>query len=320
MSRCAATHALGSNHHALGLVVRCVAAAILAALSLTARADEVPPLSYRAVGGETLYTIKRGDFLIAIGARFGVDPEVIAAQNGIALDAIIRPGQQLRIDNRHLVPAALDDGVVINLPQRMLFHFRKRDVVAAYPVGLGRPTWPTPPGQFKIESRVKDKPWLVPKSIQEEMRAEGKAVREEVPPGPDNPLGSHWLGISIPGYGIHSTIAPASIYRFQSHGCIRLHPDDISELFDAVAVGTRGRLIYQPVLLAWLEDGRILLEVHPDIYGKAPAPARVARDMAQTYGLVQGIDWKQADAVIAAQEGLAREVGFLTRRGKKGTP
>jgi L,D-transpeptidase ErfK/SrfK len=320
MPRCAAIHALGSSDLALGVVVRCLAAALLAAVSLAAQADELPPLSYRAVGEETVYTIKRGDFLIAIGARFGVDPEVIAAQNGIALDAIIHPRQQLRIDNRHLVPAAIDDGVVINLPQRMLFHFRQRDLVAAYPVGLGRTDWPTPPGQFKIESRVKNKPWLVPKSIQEEMRAEGKVVQEEVPPGPDNPLGTHWLGISIPGYGIHSTISPASIYRFQSHGCIRLHPDDISELFDAVAVGTPGRLVYQPVLLAWLEDGRIVLEVHPDIYGKAPDPARVARDMAQAYGLVQGIDWNRADAVIAAQEGLAREVGFLTRTGTKGTP
>ena len=52
-----------------------------------------------------------------------------------------------------------------------------------------------------------------------------------MPPGPDNPLGKHWLGLSIHGYGIHGTIAPSSIYQFRTHGCIRLHPDDIAELF-----------------------------------------------------------------------------------------
>ena len=300
---------------------RHAAVALLAALSTLASAHELPPLSYRHVGEETTYTVKRGDFLIAIGARLGVDPRRLAANNGIDYDAVIRPGQTLRVDNRHLVPAATDDdGVVINLPQRMLFHFDARELVGAYPVGLGRPSWPTPVGTFKIISRVKNKPWLVPKSIQEELRAEGKVVVEEVPPGPDNPLGSHWLGMSMPGYGIHSTIAPASIYHFQSHGCIRLHPDDIGELFDAVKVGTPGRLIYQPVLLAWLDDGRILLEVHPDAYAKAGDPFEVAHAMAQAYGLVPGIDWARAEAVIAAQEGIAREVGHLPRTRTQGTP
>ena len=56
------------------------------------------------------------------------------------------------------------------------------------------------------------------------MRREDKVVLTQVPPGPENPLGKHWVGLSIPGIGIHGTLAPASIYHFQSHGCIRLHP------------------------------------------------------------------------------------------------
>jgi len=191
----------------------------------------------------------------------------------------------------------------------MLFHFSQGALLAAHPVGLGKPAWPTPESDFEIVSRVENKTWLVPKSIQEEMRLEGKAVLEQVPPGPDNPLGKHWLGLSLWGYGIHGTIAPASIYHFQSHGCIRLHPDDIAELFGRVAVGTPGLLIYRPVLLAVVEDGRILLEVHRDIYDKGIDPAQSVRDMAQAHGLSQAIDWPAADAVIAAQDGLAREVG-----------
>ncbi|MDZ7593626.1 MAG: L,D-transpeptidase family protein [Thiobacillus sp.] len=293
---------------------------LLAGLALPAPAGELPPLSRSVTGGDTEYVIQRGDSLTAIGARFGVTPKHLAQQNAIPFDALIHPGQRLRIHNPHIVPAAPDDGILINLPQRMLFHFSLGNLRAAYPVGLGKPSWPTPQGEFRLVSRVKNKTWLVPKSIQEEMRNEGKAVLEEVPPGPDNPLGAHWLGLNLWGYGIHGTIAPASIYQFRSHGCIRLHPDDIAELFEQVRVGTMGRLIYQPVLLAVVEDGRILLEVHRDIYKKGIDPAQTVRNLAEANGLTQDIDWPTVDAVIAAQDGLAREVGRLAPYDWKGNP
>jgi len=295
-------------------------ACLLAGLSLASLAEDLPPLAHSVVGGDTVYTIQPGDFLIAIGARFGMAPEMLAKQNAIRYEAIIRPGQRLRIDNPHIVPATLDDGILINIPQRMLFHFSHGKLSAAYPVGLGKPAWPTPAGDFEIVSRVQNKTWIVPLSIQEEMRLEGKAVLEEVPPGPDNPLGAHWLGLSLWGYGIHGTIAPSSVYHFRSHGCIRLHPDDIAELFDRVEVGTTGLLIYQPVLLALTEDGRILLEVHRDIYNMGIDPALTVRAMAEANSLSQDIDWPRVDSVIAAQEGLAREVGRRARNGLKGTP
>lgn len=295
-------------------------ACLFAGLAVPALAQDLPLLSHAATGGDNEYVIQPGDSLTAIGARFGVPAESVAAQNMIAYEAVIHPGQRLQIHNPHIVPVALDDGILINLPQRMMFRFSQARLGAAYPVGLGKPSWRTPEGGFTIVSRVKNKPWLVPKSIQEEMRREGKAVLEEVPPGPDNPLGSHWLGMSMWGYGIHGTIAPSSVFQFRSHGCIRLREDDISELFGEVKVGTPGRLVYQPVLLAVVEDGRILLEVHPDIYNKGVDPARTARGMAEANGLSQDIDWSFADAVIAAHDGVAHEIGRLTGRGLKGTP
>ena len=295
-------------------------ACLLVGTSPPALADELPPLSRQVTGGESEYIVRPGDSLIAIGARFGVAAKALAEQNAIPYDGIIHPGQRLRVDNTHIVPAGLDDGVLINLPQRMLFHFDQSRLVRAFPVGLGKPSWPTPAAEFTIISRVKSKTWLVPQSIQEEMRREGKAVLTEVPPGPDNPLGEHWLGLSLWGYGIHGTVAPATIYQFLSHGCIRLHPDDIAELFGAARVGTLGRLIYQPVLLAATEDGRILLEAHRDVYNKGIDPAQTARDLAEAHGLSHAIDWPTANAVIAAQEGLAREVGRVTRNRTKGEP
>lgn len=295
-------------------------ACLLAGICLPAWAGGLPPLARSVTGGDTEYAIQPGDSLTAIGARFGVSPTLLALQNGIPYEAIIHPRQRLAIHNPHIVPAALDDGILINLPQRMLFRFSQGKLREAYPVGLGKPSWATPQGEFRIVSRVKSKTWLVPKSIQEEMRREGKIVRAEVPPGPDNPLGEHWLGLDLWGYGIHGTIAPASIYQFRSHGCIRLHPDDVAELFDQVRVGTPGRLIYQPVLLAVIEDGRILLEVHRDIYNQGIDPALTVRDMAEANGLGHAIDWFAADAVVAAQDGLAREVGRLAHDDLKGTP
>lgn len=295
-------------------------ACFLAGFSLAALANDHPPLSRQLAGGDSEYIVQPGDFLIAIGARFGIPPTLLAQENAVPYEALIHPGQRFRIHNPHIVPAVLDDGILINIPQRMLFQLSQGKLLAAYPVGLGKPSWPTPKGEFQILSRVKNKTWKVPASIQEEMRSEGKAVLQEVPPGPDNPLGAHWLGLSLGGYGIHGTIAPSSVYHFRSHGCIRLHPDDIAELFEQVAVGNSGVLVYQPVLLAVTGDGRILLEVHQDIYNENIDPAQTVRDMAEANSLSQDIDWHRVDAVIAAQEGLAREVGRQTRTGLKGMP
>jgi hypothetical protein len=76
----------------------------------------------------------------------------------------------------------------------------------------------------------------VPKSIQEEMRRRGQRVRTQVPPGPDNSLGQYWIGLNLAGYGIHGTIAPASLHRFRSPGCVHPYPDDIADLFVPVAI------------------------------------------------------------------------------------
>ena len=202
----------------------------------------------------------------------------------------------------------MPDGILINLPQRMLFRRVNGELQAAYPVGLGRPDWPTRMGEFTVISREQGKTWFVPLSIQQEMLNEGKAVQTQVPPGPDNPLGKHWLGLSLPGYGIHGTIAPQSIYHFQSHGCIRLHPDDAAELFDVTKKGDAGVIIYQPVLLFEAPDKRIFLEVHRDIYKKDVDANGLARELADAARVSEKIDWKKAAQVIRAQEGVARDI------------
>jgi L,D-transpeptidase ErfK/SrfK len=168
-------------------------------------------------------------------------------------------------DTRHLAPQAVADGVVLNLPQRMLFVMRAGDVVARYLVAVGTPEWPTFIGPFTIDVKETDPVWEVPPSIQEEQRRQGKPVLTRVLPGPTNPLGKYWLGLSEPGYGFHGTNAPASIGKFTTHGCIRLRAKDLEELFARIEVGTPGVSIYEPVIVAVV--GRELwLEAHRDAY------------------------------------------------------
>jgi L,D-transpeptidase ErfK/SrfK len=189
----------------------------------------------------------------------------------------------------------------------MLYLIRGGHLQAAYPVGLGKPDWPTPMGCFKVTGKEQEKEWRVPLSIQKEMADNGQEVKKLVPPGPDNPLGRHWLELSMPAIGIHGTTAPSSIYRFQSHGCIRLHPDDIEALYEQVEPGLSGQVVYEPVLLAEI-DGRIYLEAHEDIYDKGDADFEMLQRLAAEHGLTARIDWSLAYEVLTGFEGVARDV------------
>ena len=253
--------------------------------------------------------VQRGDTPAALAARFGVPAAAIARDNALQPGAALVPGQQLKIASHHLLPLALtqdlNDGIVINVPQRMLFRLRSGRVVAAYPVALGRPSWPTPTGEFQVMNQQIDKTWVVPPSIQAEMRDQGKPVLTSVPPGPDNPLGRHWIGLSLAGIGIHGTNAPTSIYGLRSHGCIRLHPDDAAALYDDVGVGEPGRIVYAPVMLIRAEDGRIWFEANPDAYRRDRTTLAQMGERAAAAGLAQRIDWLLVAVMLHDREGRA---------------
>jgi L,D-transpeptidase ErfK/SrfK len=290
-------------------VILCIVFAVLALFTNRNAASQVtqPPLADQLVGGSLTYVVQKGDSLTSIGARFGVGVSALAESNRISVNSILREGRRLLIDNRHIVPDVLSDGFVINIPQKMLFFFKQDQPNRAFPVALGRWDWRTPTGVFTVVIKEENPVWNVPKSIQEEMRREGKVVEERVPPCPENPLGKHWLGLSIRGIGIHGTIAPASIYQFQTHGCIRLNGDDIAEIFPQVREGTPGRIIYQRLLVARVGE-RLFLEVHRDIYRKQPDPLAILSAIAKTHNLEFLLDWSIAKAIIAKQDGAVHEV------------
>jgi L,D-transpeptidase ErfK/SrfK len=261
-------------------------------------------------GGESVYQVVAGDTLTSIGARYGIDVVVLARRNGLRAGQRLAIGQALAIDNRHLVPPGTSESLIINVPQRMLFEFRDGALHASHPVGLGRPTWQTPLGAFTVVAREENPTWHVPPSIQEEMRLAGKPVITIMPPCPANPLGLYRLTLSLPGIGIHGTIAPASIYQFQTHGCIRLHPDDICSLFADVSIGDTGRILYEPALLARLADGRVFAEVHRDVYrrGREGDVIATLRAQAERLQVTDMVDWDRVADVIRDREGLAVDV------------
>ncbi len=258
------------------------------------------------------HVIVRGEWLGLLSARYGVSVAQISERNALDPRKPLVIGQRIAIVSRHVVPPPIDDGIVVNIPQRMVFRFEAGRVAVAYPATVGRRNWKTPTGDFTVINRQTDKTWIVPPSIQDEMLREGKPVLTEVPPGPDNPLGRHWIGTSLPGIGLHGTNAPASVYGFRSHGCVRLHPDDIAALFARTRVGDSGRIVYRPLLLAQAADGRIWLEANPDAYRRGPGSIETVREMARLQSIDESsIDWSRVERALERREGNAVDVGLV---------
>ena len=121
--------------------------------------------------------------------------------------------------------------IVIRRGSNKLYVYRGMRYMRVFGVATGQSRYPTPLGRFRVVVKWKNPWWYPPDSDW----AEGK---EPVPPGPGNPLGSRWMGISSPGVGIHGTPEPGSIGYSVSHGCIRMRISDAEWLFDRIGVGT----------------------------------------------------------------------------------
>ncbi|HXW04487.1 MAG TPA: L,D-transpeptidase family protein [Vicinamibacterales bacterium] len=283
--------------------------ALAAGAGLLGAADSGIVVSPSVVGDSRLYIVQRGDTLASLGARYGITPRTLARSNGLPVDGRLRPGALLALDNLHIVPLRPDRAIVVNVPQRMLFVTTGDGLARGYPVAVGRADWQTPRGDFTIVAREEQPTWDVPRSIQQEMRRQGKRVITKMPPCPENPLGEYWLGLSLPALGIHGTSAPLSIHRTVTHGCIRLHPDDIRAVFSLVRVGQPGSIVYEPTLLADVR-GRIYLEAHPDVYRLQSGVSAAVVRAAERGKFAGCIDWSLARDVLAKREGVARMIGF----------
>ena len=183
---------------------------------------DIPLLASRRPMPEKVeYSIHSGDYLGKIAAKFNTPVALISVANGIDDPTRIRIGQQLVLldGNAHRFAVTVSksrNDLVLTLDGA----FFKRYRVATGKGGK------TPVGTYKVVDKIEHPTWHV-------------AGRAPIPYGdPDNLLGTHWLALDLEGYGLHGTWDPASLGSQASDGCVRLHNDDIKELYTILPKGT----------------------------------------------------------------------------------
>jgi len=129
-----------------------------------------------------------------------------------------------------------------------------------------------------------------------------------VPSGPDNPLGAFAMRLNRASYLIHGTNKPYGVGMRISHGCVRLYPEDIAQLFPLVPKGTQVRIVNQPYLAGW-HDGQLYLEAHSPLAEqvrrwKGSLEPMEAAVRSKSGGAVGGVDWNKARRVARATRGI----------------
>jgi L,D-transpeptidase ErfK/SrfK len=206
------------------------------------------------------------DTFVDIARAYGLGYDELVAANPGVDPWIPGDGAEIILPTRFVLPIAPKEGVVLNIAAKRLFYYPEpvdgeTRVVETYPVGIGRVGWETPTGNTTVINKARDPVWYVPKSVRLEHEKAGDPLPGQVPPGPDNPLGGYVLGLDIPGYLIHGTNKPAGVGMRVSHGCIRLYPENIENLYERIEIGSRVRIVNQPVLFGW-QNGDLLFEAH----------------------------------------------------------
>jgi lipoprotein-anchoring transpeptidase ErfK/SrfK len=160
--------------------------------------------------------VQKGDSLTKLAKRFNTTVELISKANGLK-DANIRIGRRLKITR-------VKFSISVDKSQNILTLKADENVFKTYRVSTGT-NFSTPTGSFKITTKIIDPPWYIKGAV--------------IPAGsPQNILGSRWLGITEPRYGIHGTTEPQSIGKQVTAGCVRMVNSDVEELYDIVPVGT----------------------------------------------------------------------------------
>lgn len=240
---------------------------LLNATPLMAATYPMPPEHIDLIGYSGTVRASAKDTLLDVARRYDLGQNEILLANPDIDRWIPGEGTRVTLPARFILPSAERKGVVLNLPEMRLYYFHKtgpdkKMVVSTYPVSVGRMDWNTPLGKARIEKKHKDPSWRPPESLKREAAAEGDPLPDVVPPGPDNPLGRYALRLSIPGYLIHSTNKPYGVGMRVTHGCVRMYPEDIEELFPTIPVGTMVQIVNQPIKLGWLNK-TLFMEVHP---------------------------------------------------------
>jgi L,D-transpeptidase ErfK/SrfK len=273
-------------------------------------AASVPP---QLIGIPTLVTTREEDTLLDLARTYDVGyVEMRAANPGI--DPWL-PGadRQVTVPTQHVLPEGPRRGIVINLAELRLYYFPQKGEPRSFPIGIGGEGKETPPGQTTIVAKRPHPVWIPTASE----HAENPDLPKSVPAGPDNPMGDFALYLGWRGYAVHGTNKPYSIGRRDSHGCIRLYPEDIAWLYQAVGVGTPVTIVDQPVKTAW-SAGELYLEIHPtqqdaDAIEEGGAPHSLPVDaddlvLKAAGGDAGRLDWYGIHLAELRRDGIAVQV------------
>ena len=178
-------------------------------------------LSGISIPQSTTYEVQPGDALINIAKEFHTTVEAITKANNIKND-MIYPGMKLRVLNGKL-------SIFVDKSLNILTIKFNDEIVKTYNISTGKNN-STPTGTYKIINKIINPPWY----------KDGK----EIPPtSPENILGSRWMGLNIPGIGIHGTTKPEEIGQQITEGCVRMRNNEVEELYSLVPLETEVTIV-----------------------------------------------------------------------------
>jgi L,D-transpeptidase ErfK/SrfK len=270
------------------------------------------------LGEITTHTVKKRETLFDIARKYGLGIHEIQAANPGVDPWKPKAGTKVVVSSRHVAPSISREGIVINLSALRLYYFKAPGEVLTFPIAAGKEGWETPVAATKVLDKRKNPTWTIPARI----KAENPDLPDFIPPGPNNPLGDYAMSLGLGGIMIHGTRSPSSIGKRASHGCIRMYPEHIEALFNAVPKGTPVLITKTPYVMGWQGD-KLYLEVMPKVRAvkkiKKPAQADPLLHQAieHSAGSNTTIYWNIADEALARADGIPVVIGSRSTHGPR---
>jgi L,D-transpeptidase ErfK/SrfK len=213
------------------------------------------------IGENRVYTANYEDTLVKLARDFNLGFVEMRSANPFIDPWMPGAGTKITLPAMHILPPGPRRGIVINLPEMRLYgYFKSGQEPVSHPLGIGREGLDTPSGTTTVTRKAEGPTWRpTPR-----MRSEDPTLPAVVPPGPDNPMGTHAIYLGWPSYAIHGTDKPYGIGRRSSSGCLRMYPEDIITTFANAPVGMAVTVINEPVKAAWVGN-KFYVEAHPTI-------------------------------------------------------
>jgi len=277
-------------------------------------ASPAPQPDEDLLGIPTIYVTTEADTLLDVARAYDVGYVEMRSANPGVDPWLPGAGRRIDVPTQQVLPNAPRRGIVINLAELRLYYFADKVEPRSFPIGIGGEGKETPVGHTEIARKAVHPNWIPTASE----HAEDPTLPTMVAPGPDNPMGDYALYLAWKGYAIHGTNKPYSIGRRDSHGCIRMYPEDILTLFKLVGPGTPVTIVDQQAKTGW-SGGELYLEVHAsqadadsiEVSGAPAATGRVEADalLLEAAGAAADLlDWQTIHRAEERRDGMPIQV------------